>query len=94
LQTFIVDGAKALTKAIRKTFGRYTPIQRCQVHKARNIRERLLKPLHASVRTALRQAWELDDADKAERLIPNLATGSSSRLPAAPPASSKASTKS
>ena len=70
---FIIDGAKALTKAIRKTFGRHTPIQRCQVHKARNILERLPKPLHASVRVALRQAWELDDADKAERLIRNLA---------------------
>ena len=31
------------------------------------------KPLHASVRKALRQAWQLDDADKAERLIRNLA---------------------
>ena len=70
---FIIDGAKALSKAIRNTFGRYTPIQRCQVHKARNITERLAKPLHASVRKALRQAWELDDADKAERLIKNLA---------------------
>jgi hypothetical protein len=68
-----VDGAKALTKAIRKTFGRHTPIQRCHVHKARNILERLPKPLHASVRAAMRQAWELDDADKAERLIRNLA---------------------
>ena len=42
---FIIDGAKALSKAIRKTFGRHTPIQRCQVHKARNITERLAKPL-------------------------------------------------
>ena len=67
------SGAKALSKAIRNTFGRHTPIQRCQVHKARNITERLAKPLHASVRKALRQAWELDDADKAERLIKNLA---------------------
>lgn len=70
---FIIDGAKALTKAIRKTFGRHTPIQRCQIHKARNIVERLPKSLHASTRRALRQAWELDDADKAERLIRNLA---------------------
>ena len=70
---FIVDGAKALTKAIRATFGRHTPIQRCQIHKARNVIERLPKPLHASVRKALRQAWELDDADKAERLLRNLA---------------------
>ena len=70
---FVVDGAKALSKAIRKTFGRHTPIQRCQVHKARNVTERLAKPLHASVRKVLRQAWELDDAAKAERLIRNLA---------------------
>ena len=70
---FIVDGAKALSKVIRRTFGAHTPIQRCQVHKARNVTERLPKPLHASVRRALRQAWELDDADKAERLLRNLA---------------------
>ena len=70
---FVVDGAKALSKAIRKTFGRHTPIQRCQVHKARNIVERLPKHLHAIVRKVLRQAWELDDAAKAERLIGNLA---------------------
>ena len=70
---FIIDGAKALAKAIRRSFGRHTPIQRCQIHKARNIMERLSPALHASVRRALRQAWELDDADKAEKLICNLA---------------------
>jgi len=68
---FIIDGAKALSKAIRNTFGRDVPIQRCQ--KARNITERLAKPLQAGVRKARRQAWELDDADTAERLIRNLA---------------------
>ena len=70
---FIIDGAKALSKVIRRTFGAHTPIQRCQIHKARNVIERLPKPLHASMRRALRQAWELDDADKAERLLRNLA---------------------
>lgn len=70
---FIIDGAKALSKAIRRTFGRDAPIQRCQVHKARNIVERLPKHLHAPVRRALRQAWELDDAEKAEKLLRNLA---------------------
>jgi transposase-like protein len=70
---FIIDGAKALSKAIRRTFGKDTPIQRCQVHKARNIVERLPKHLHAPVRRALRQAWEPDDAVKAERLLRNLA---------------------
>jgi putative transposase len=70
---FIIDGAKALSKAIRRTFGHHTPIQRCQIHKARNIVGRLPSSLHASVRRVLRQAWELDDADKAEKLIRNLA---------------------
>jgi transposase-like protein len=70
---FIVDGAKALSKAIRRTFGADIPIQRCQVHKARNITERLERKLHAAVRRALRQAWQIDDADKAERLLRNLA---------------------
>ena len=70
---FIVDGAKALSKAIRRTFGRHTPIQRCQIHKARNIAERLPKHLHAPVRKALRQAWDIDDAGRAEQLIKNLA---------------------
>jgi putative transposase len=70
---FIIDGSKALAKAIRRSFGREALIQRCQIHKARNIMERLPKPLHAAVRRVLRQAWELDDADKAEKLIRNLA---------------------
>jgi transposase-like protein len=34
---FIVDGAKALSRAVRDTFGRLALIQRCQVHKGRNI---------------------------------------------------------
>ena len=70
---FILDGAKALSKAVRATFGRHTPIQRCQVHKARNIAERCPKKYVASVRTTLRKAWEMDDALQAERLIKDLA---------------------
>jgi putative transposase len=35
--------------------------------------ERLSPALHASVRRVLRQAWELDDAAKAAKLIRNLA---------------------
>ena len=62
---FIIDGAKALSKIIRRTFGR----PHADPHKARNLIERLPKPLHASVRRALRQAWERDDADKAERNV-------------------------
>src|ERR1700731_946930 len=45
----------------------------CQIHKARNIMDRLPKSMHAQVRRVLRQAWELDDAGKAETLLRNLA---------------------
>ena len=48
-----------MSKVIRRTFGGHTPIQRCQIHKARNVIERLPKPQHASVRRALRQACVL-----------------------------------
>src|SRR6201997_3330960 len=61
---FIVDGGKALSKAIRRTFGSAATIQRCQIHKARNIMERLPKRAPCATRRVLRQAWELDDADK------------------------------
>src|SRR5436305_3239829 len=70
---FIIDGSKALSKTIRRSFGREALIQSCQIHKARNIMERLPKPLHAAVRRVLRQARAVDDAGRAERLIRNLA---------------------
>ena len=70
---FIIDGSKALSKAIRATFRRDVAIQRCQIHKARNIMDRLPKSMHTQVRRVLRQAWEMDDADKAEQLLRNLA---------------------
>jgi transposase-like protein len=70
---FIVDGAKALSRAIRNSFGPAAAIQRCQVHKGRNITDRLDEALKPSVRKALRQAWEQDDAERAERLLRNLA---------------------
>ena len=70
---FIIDGSKALHKAIRATFGDNAAIQRCQIHKARNIMDRLPKSMRAQVRRVLRQAWEMDDAAKAEQLLRNLA---------------------
>jgi putative transposase len=39
----VIDGAKALSKAIRAVIGNHTPIQRCVVHKARNICDQLPK---------------------------------------------------
>jgi transposase-like protein len=70
---FIMDGSNALSRAIRRSFGREALVQRCQIRKARNIMELLPKPIHAATRRVLRQAWEVDNAEKAEKLIRNLA---------------------
>ena len=70
---FILDGAKALSRAVRNTFGDAAEIQRCQVHKGRNVIERLPKERHAAAKIALRQAWTLSDPAKAQRLLENLA---------------------
>jgi hypothetical protein len=91
---FIVDGAKALTKAIRATFGRQTPIQRCQIHKARNIVERLPKPLHASVRKRCDKPGNSTTPTKPNGCCAISPAGSSLRRAALPPASSKGSMRS
>ena len=75
------DGAAALHHRRRQGPDQSNPpnLRSCRGNPAlsgpqgRNIMERLPKSLHASVRPVLRQAWELDDADKAEKLLRNLA---------------------
>jgi putative transposase len=37
----VIDGAKALYKGVREVFGKYALIQRCRVHKLRNVLEHL-----------------------------------------------------
>ena len=72
VRLFIVDGAKALSRAVRDTFGNFALIQRCQVHKGRNIVERLDPSLHAGVvKKVLRQAWGSPTAEQAERVLRN-----------------------
>jgi hypothetical protein len=64
---FIIDGSKALAKAIRRSFGRHAPIQRCQIYKARNIMERLSPALHASVIFRLFPGNDLTDHSEGAR---------------------------
>ncbi len=42
---FVIDGAKALRKAIRDVFGDAARVQRCQVHKRRNVLDHLPEQL-------------------------------------------------
>lgn len=70
---FTVDGSKSLVKAITTRFGRRALIQRCQVHKARNVREHLPKDLHPSVAATLRQAYGSTKPETAKKILENLA---------------------
>ena len=71
---FVIDGAKALSSAIRKVFGSPGVVQRCQLHKRRNILGHLPDRLHASVKAVLKEAWSLGDADVAKRRLERLAS--------------------
>lgn len=70
---FVIDGAKALRKAIRDVFGELAVVQRCQVHKRRNVLDHLPKHLHPSIDRALRQAWGGESAELARRSLERLA---------------------
>ena len=70
---FVVDGAKALRKAIAEVFGDLAVVQRCQEHKRRNVLDHLPERMRASVERVLRQAWELADAEAGARQLANLA---------------------
>jgi putative transposase len=61
---FVIDGAKALRKAIRAVFGE-APVQRCVRHKERNVTDHLPERERPPVRQRLRRAWALDDHARA-----------------------------
>ena len=71
---FVIDGAKALRSAIRKIFGDLGVVQRCQLHKQRNILGHLPDGMQESVKAILREAWSLRDAKLAKARLERLAS--------------------
>ena len=69
----IVDGAKALDTAVTQTFGRAAVVQRCQVHKRRNILEHLPEAQRPWVKTILTRAYTNSNVKTATRLLQDLA---------------------
>ena len=69
----IVDGAKALDTAVTQTFGRAALVQRCQVHKGRNILEYLPEAQRPWVKTVLTRAYTNSHVKTAKRLLEHLA---------------------
>lgn len=71
---FVIDGGKGLRKAIRSVFGAWALIQRCQVHKMRNVLEHLPERQKAWVRAAIRRAWSANTVARAKEQLRTLAT--------------------
>ena len=65
---FVLDGGKALRKAVRSVFGE-VPVQRCIRHKERNVMGHLAERDRPQVKARLRRAWaETDHARALQQL--------------------------
>ena len=70
---FVIDGAKALRRAIVEVFGERAVVQRCQVHNRRNVLAHLPEHQHAQLARCLHEAFESESAALGERRLNNLA---------------------
>jgi putative transposase len=71
---FVIDGGRALRKAIRDVFGEHALVQRCQRHKERNITDLLPERDRPQILARIRGAWALENADLAEQRLEQLAS--------------------
>jgi putative transposase len=70
---FVIDGAKALRRAIKDVFGEHALVHRCHRHKERNVCDLLPERDRDQVRARMRAAWSLTDAELAEQRLELLA---------------------
>jgi putative transposase len=77
-----LDGAKALRKAVVDVFD-HPVIQRCQLHKIRNVQDRLPQRLRGPVGVKMRAAYHADSALDAEAQLSALARGLDKTHPSA-----------
>jgi len=68
----IIDGGKGIRKALDDVFGDRAVIQRCQVHKQRNLREHLPEERHGYVLSTMRDAYRAASADTARKKLRGL----------------------
>jgi putative transposase len=80
---FVLDGGKALHKAVTDAFGKYAAIQRCQVHKKRNVLSHLPKSEQTNVGLAISRAYLEFDYENAKKELSLIATNLEHRYPKA-----------
>ena len=69
----VIDGAKALRRAVKDVFGESTPVQRCTVHKKRNVLEYLSKNDRPWVSRRMSQAYNEHSEQEARTMLLALA---------------------
>jgi transposase-like protein len=69
----VIDGAKALRAAVNDVLGKRTPVQRCQIHKERNVLDHLADRDRDLVKRRLRRAWAESDYERALEQLQTLA---------------------
>jgi transposase-like protein len=69
---YVLDGGKALHAALKKYAGESAPIQRCQVHKRRNVLDHLTDEQKPLVAKKLNAAYELEDYAAAKQALTGL----------------------
>lgn len=69
---YVVDGGKALTAAVKKHAGESAAIQRCQVHKRRNVLDHLTDEQKPSAAKKLNAAYALEDYAAAKQALDKL----------------------
>ena len=69
---YVLDGAKALTKAVRKHAGKMALIQRCQMHKRRNVTGHLPQEYRASVDRKMANAYAMSHYGDAQKALEKL----------------------
>ena len=77
------DGAQALHTAVTQTFGPAALVQRCQVHKRRNVLEHLPEAQRPWVKAILTRAYTHADVKAARRLLQDLARRLDAEYPSA-----------
>lgn len=69
---YVLDGGKALTAAVKRHAGESAAIQRCQVHKRRNVLDHLTEEQKPAVSQKLNAAYALEDYAAAKQALTTL----------------------
>jgi putative transposase len=79
----VIDGGRGLRRAVNDVFGQYAKVQRCQVHKKRNVLDHLPEGMRAQTSAALSEAYAAVSYELALAQLQNLARSLGKKQPSA-----------